>query len=63
MRSEILSVKNLENMWYMELGVKTEYVFWLPGGTQIVLEHEKKLPKDYDHQPADRGQRFNGFFF
>ena len=29
----------------------------LPGGTQIGLEHGKKLPKGFDH-----GQRFNGFF-
>ena len=47
-------------------GVKREkkYVFGLPGGTQTGLEHGKKLPKDYDHQPAafDRGQRFNVFF-
>ena len=33
---------NLENMWYMELRVKTKYVLGLPGGTQIVLEHGKK---------------------
>ena len=54
----------------MELREKTKYVLGLPGGTQIGLEHGKKLPKDYDRQPADspppggfdRGQRFNGFF-
>ena len=28
-------------MWYMELRVKTKYVLGLPGGTQLVLEHEK----------------------
>ena len=49
-------------MWYMELRVKTKYVLGLPGGTQIVLEHGKKNPKDYDHQPADQGQRFKVFF-
>ena len=46
----------------MEVREKTKYVLELPGGTQIGLEHGKKLPKDYDHQPTDRGQRFNGFF-
>ena len=52
----------------MELREKTKYVLWLPGGTQVGLEHGKSLPKDYDHQPADpggggfdRGQRFNFF--
>ena len=46
----------------MELREKTKYVLGLPGGTQIGLEHGQKKLKDYDHQPADRGQRFNGFF-
>ena len=26
-------------MWYMELRVKTKFIWGLPGGTQIVLEH------------------------
>ena len=39
----------------MDLRVKTKYVFGLPGGTQIVLEHGNKYPKDYDNQPADPG--------
>ena len=51
----------------MELGEKTKYVLGLPGGTQIGLEHGEKKPRDHNHQPADpppadRGQRFNGFF-
>ena len=37
----------------MELRVKTKYVFGLPGGPQTGLEHRKKNPKEYDHQPAD----------
>ena len=40
---------NLENMRYIKLREKTKYVFGLPGGTHIGLEHGKKLPKDYDH--------------
>ena len=36
----------------MELREKTEGVFGLPGGTQIGLEHGKKYPMDYDHQPS-----------
>ena len=32
-RGKILRVKLLENMWYMELGVKTKCVLGLPGGT------------------------------
>ena len=52
---------NSENMCCMGLREKTKYVLGLPGVSQVGLEHGKK-PKDYDHQPADRGQRFNGFF-
>ena len=46
----------------MELTEKTKYVLGLPGGAQIGLEHGKKKPKNYDSQPADRGQRLYGFF-
>ena len=55
----------------MELKVKTKCVLGLPLGKKIVLEHGKKLPKDYNPQPAappppgggfDRGQRFIVFF-
>ena len=37
----------------MELREKTIYVFGLPSVIQIGLEHVKKKPKDYDHQPAE----------
>ena len=47
----------------MEFGVNTKYDLGLPWATQIGLEHEDKKPKDYDHQPADRGQRVNVFSF
>ena len=44
---------NLEKISYMEFGVTTKYVLGLPEATHIGLEHDKKKPKDYDHQPAD----------
>ena len=37
----------------MELRVNTKYVLGHPWVTQIDLDHWKKLPKDYDNQPAD----------
>ena len=55
----------------MELRVKTKYVLGLPGGTQIVVEHEKNNLRTMTTNPLapppppggfDRGQRFNGFF-
>ena len=56
MSSEVRSTgsKLLEIMLYMQFRANTKYMLWLFNTTRVDLEfQEEKIPKDYNHQPAD----------